>query len=135
MNDTSQTEMHSDDTLIASYINIRDQKKGLEEKHDKELAPLKQAMATIMDAMLARLNERGADNSKTPSGTAYKSIQTSAKVINRDEFLNYVLDNSRFNLLTNHCSKEEVEIVTQLTGEPPPGVEVSRITVVNFRRA
>lgn len=135
MNDTSKVETPNDETLIASYIAIRDKQAKLKEKHEEELRPHRAHMAAIMNEMLARLNARGADNSKTPSGTAYKSMQTSAKVIDRDEFLNYVIDNARYQLLTNHVSKEEVEAVIQLTGDPPPGVEVSRTLVVNFRRA
>jgi hypothetical protein len=125
----------TDETLIARYIELRDEKNALKDKHKEELEPFSRRMGAIEDEVLARLHSRGTTNTKGPSGTAYTSMKTSAKVTDRDTFLNYVIDNSRWALLTTHVTKEEVELITSTTGEPPPGVEVSREIVVNFRRS
>jgi hypothetical protein len=132
MNDNPEM---SDDTLISKYIEIRDAKAALKRKHEDELKPYDQNLSIIANAMLERLNERGTNATKSESGTAYKSIKTSATVQDRDVFLNYVVDNCAFALLTNHVSREEVEAVIDLTGAPPPGIDVSRTVVVNFRRS
>ena len=125
----------TDNEIIEAYIKLRDMKKALKAKHTEELAPIRENMGHIESAMLAILNERGAQNSKTEVGTAFKTTRTSATVKDRDAFLNYVIDHSAWALLTNNVSKVEVEAITELTGAPPPGIDVSREIVVQFRKA
>lgn len=125
----------TDEEIIEAYLAFRNAKKAMKARHEEELKPLDANMAIIADAMLRILTERGANNTKTNVGTAFKTTRTSATVKDRDAFLNYVFDHHALSLLTNHVSKEEVEAVIELTGAPPPGVDVSRETVVQFRKA
>lgn len=124
----------TDEQLIAHYIKIRDAKTALKKLHDKALEPYDQNMAAIELAMLKRLNDRNAQNSKTDAGTAFKKLSTSATVKDRDAFLNYIRDHGAWDLLTNHVSKESVEAILELTGSPPDGVETTNVIKVQFRK-
>ena len=131
------TQPPTDELLIRMYIEMRDWVAKEKARHKETvLKPVKKKMVTIENEMLRRLNERGANNSKTDAGLAYKKrAPLQPKVIDRDQFLNYVQDHSAWSLLTNHVSKEEVEAILELTGSPPPGVEISApIIKVYFNR-
>ncbi len=124
----------TDEAVVAKYLEIRNAKAALVAKHEAQLKPFNEAMAKLADLMLARLNERGADNTKTPVGTAYKSRQVSCTMADRDAFLNYVQEHAAWSLVTNHVSKEAVSEIIDLTGSPPPGVSYEARVVVNFRK-
>ena len=81
-----------DDQLIKKYLQLRAFKKAIEEKHELELKPYKDGMELIKNLMLGRLNKRGSKNSATPEGTAYKSETITWKVVKREEFIGFVMN-------------------------------------------
>ena len=125
----------TDEQLVARYIQLRTAKSARVKEQEAEIeANFNAHMTAIAQLMLMRLNERGANNTKTDAGTAYKKRSVSATVDNRDKFLNYVIEHSAWALLTNHVSKEQVEAIVELTGSPPDGVKISEAVVVNFKK-
>lgn len=125
----------TDEELITHYITIRDRKKEMKAKHQLELEPLNNALDLLEDKMLAILNERGAQNTKTPAGTAFKKTQSKCKMVDRDAFLNYVQDHGAWDLITNHVSSEAVQSIIEVAKKPPDGVAVEQEIVVQFRRS
>lgn len=127
----------TDEEIVAAYIKIRDKKATLISRHKAELTPYHQHMQKLEEAMGARLRERGADSTKTDSGTAFfKTVSDRAKVIDRDAFIAYVRENEAWDLITNHVSSDAVTNIVELTKSPPPGVDLGEQTiVVQFRRS
>jgi hypothetical protein len=130
--------MITDAQLVEQYLKLRAYAVALKEKHDAELKPYAEGMATIENALLERLNERGAKDTKTDAGTAYKSTILTAKVVGRDEILKFCIDNwstSGSDMLQVGVVKDAVKQHIETTGAPPPGVEISQFTRVNIRRS
>lgn len=125
----------SPDALIENYVRVRDKKREVETKHKAELAPFNDMLERIEGWMLEALNNAGLSSMKSPHGTAYKSIRTSAKVVDWIETLNFIRETSAWDLLEARVSKLVAEQIMKETGAPIPGVETSRETVVNVRRA
>ena len=130
-----QQVTYSDDEVIVQYLKLRTVKNLRAEQRKQEDARIDLAMETLENMMLARLNERGAQNTKTESGTAYKKTTAKCTVTDFDLLLNYIRDHGAWSLLTKHVSKEEVKTIVDLTRSPPPGVDWQPITKVYFNKA
>lgn len=121
--------------MVRKYVELRDRKKQVEDRVKTELAPLIDAMNTLENALLQRMNESGVESVKTEFGTAYKSKVMSTRVADRETLLGFVRERGAFQLLTAAVSKEAVRDFMETSGGfPPPGVDVSFITAINFRR-
>lgn len=125
----------TDAELIAQYIKLRDFVQAQEKVLEETLKPYKVGMETIANAMLARLNEQDTQSVKTTSGTAYISTVVSAKVIDRDAFINYVMLHKAYGLLTSNVAKDAVKDFIEENGANPPGVETTQLAKCLFRRA
>lgn len=123
------------DDLIKKYLKLRDAKSELEAKHKAETQRYTQAMTKIEQLLLAEFNETGQDSAKTAVGTAYKSVRTSAKVADRDAFLDFVRENDAWGFVENRVNKTAVEEFLAEHEQLPPGVDVTRSATINIRRS
>ena len=129
--------MITDAQLVEKYLQLKAKVASMSEAFDAQVKPYKDGMATIENALLALLNERGADNTKTDAGTAYKSVITSVKVVDRNVFLKFCIDNwnaGGSDMLNVSAVKDPVKQFMNGSTAPPPGVETSAFTRVNVRR-
>jgi hypothetical protein len=128
--------MITDAQLVEKYLQLKAHVAARSEAFDAEIKPYKDGMATIENALLALLNERGADNTKTENGTAYKSTLLNVKVVDQAAFLKFCLEQGGSTEMLNiGALKEPVKEWIEETGNPPPGVETSQFTRVNIRRS
>jgi hypothetical protein len=125
----------SSDDMISKYIRLRDKVKAIKDRHTEELAPYNNAMSTLEGWMLETLNAAGLQSMKSPHGTAYKSVRTSAKVIDWPATLSFIKANEAWDLLEARVSKLAAQAIIDETQLPIPGVETSSEIVVNVRRA
>lgn len=120
------------DKYIEKYIELRDRKAEIAERHKEELAPINEAMKLLEQALLALMQETGVDSVRAKGlGTAYTSEVLSLKVVDRQAALTHITDRGEWDLLqwsVNRTAYRE-------RGEDIPGVEESRAIRVNFRRA
>ena len=123
------------DALIAKYLKLRDAKAELEAKHKAETKRYTQAMTKIEQMLLSEFNETGQDSAKTPVGTAYKSVRTAAKVVDRDTFFDFVRDTEAWSFLESRVNKTAVEEFLAENEQLPPGVDVTRSATINIRRS
>lgn len=128
----------TDAQLVEQYLQLKAYVASRSEVFDAEMKPYKDGMATIENAFLARLNERGAENTKTDAGTAYKSTLLNVKVVDRDALLEFCTGHWQdigSEMLQAGASKDAVKTYLDKSGgEPPPGVEIAYFTRVNIRR-
>lgn len=123
------------DQLIAKYVEIRDERNALSERHKAEMVPLTQSLDVIEGALMNMLNEQGGQSIKTGSGTAYRSEVMTCKVEDWDSFFYYV---QRFNaqgLLVRNVNKTAVKEMLDAGQSLPPGVSTQTIYNLNVRRA
>lgn len=123
------------DALIAKYIKLRDGKSELEAAHKQEVQKFTKAMGKIEQMILAEFNETGQESAKTASGTAYRTVRTSAKVADRDTFLTFVKTNEAWNFIENRVNKTAVEEYMVEHEDLPPGIDISRAATINIRRS
>lgn len=121
--------------LIEKYLKIRDAKDAKVKEHKDELARYNNALTKIEQLLLKEFNETGQDSAKTPFGTAYRTIRTSAKVADRDSFFDFVRETEGWDFLESRANKSAVEAYMEEHDELPPGVDVSRTTTINIRRS
>jgi hypothetical protein len=122
------------DEVAASYIQLRDAKTEMEREHEAALAPIKEAMKEAEEAMLGHLNEMGASSLRTPSGTITKAKKTSVTIGSWDAAWDFIRSKELWHFLEHRISKTAVEGYINEHGETPPGVNISSIYTVQFRR-
>lgn len=125
----------SADDMITKYIRLRDKVKEIKARHTDELKPYGEAMGMLEGWMLESMNTAGLKSMKSPHGTAYKSLQTSAKVVDWTATLSYIRENEAWDLLEARVSKTAAQTVIEETKQPIPGVETSSEIRVNVRKA
>jgi len=123
------------DELIQKYLKLREAKQEKEAEHKAELKPITNAMTKIEQMLLSEFSETGQESAKTAFGTAYVSTRTSAKVANRDEFLEFVTREGAWSFLESRVNKTAVDEYMAEHEELPPGVDVTRSMTVNIRRS
>lgn len=128
--------MITDAQLVEKYLALKAKVASMSEAFDAQVKPYKDGMATIENALLALLNERGADNTKTENGTAYKSTLLNVKVIDQAAFLKFCTEQGgSAEMMDIKALKDPVKDWIEETGNPPPGVETSQFVRVNVRRS
>jgi len=123
------------DDIAASYIKLRDAKAELEREHEEILRPIKEAMEAAEQSMLGKLNEMGVKSIRTDFGTITKATKTSVTVGNWDAVFGFVKENEFWHFLEHRISKTAVEGYISEHDEPPPGVNLSRVATIQFRRS
>lgn len=131
--------------LIDAYITRRDRIKQMNDAHALTIKPFQDQMDLIENEMQRRLIERGAEHSSTDAGTAYKETVMQVKCTDKDAMHRFAIDNYDTygkDLLTAAVSKETVKLYVDKTKSPehpdglvPPGLNVSFMTSVKFRKA
>jgi hypothetical protein len=123
--------------LVEGHQQLKASTATLEKAHAAKIGPLKQAMTAIENEFLKRLDERGADNTKTDAGTAYKSTLLNVKVVDRDAFLKFCTaywGTIGADMLNVTAVKDPVREYMNGKNMPPPGVETSQFVRINVRR-
>ena len=128
--------MITDAQLVEKYLQLKSKVASMSEVFDAQVKPYKDGMATIENALLALLNERGADNTKTENGTAYKSTLLNVKVIDQAAFLKFCTEQGgSTEMMDIKALKDPVKDWIEETGNPPPGVETNPFVRINIRRS
>lgn len=128
----------TDAQLVKKYLDFKSLVASRKEAFEVELKPYVEGMATIENEFLRRLDERGADNTKTEAGTAYKSTLLNVKVVDRDAFMKYVStywNNGGSDMLIVSATKDAVKQYIETNKTQPPGIETSQFIRINIRRS
>lgn len=149
------------DTIVARYVELRDEKTRLAAEHAAVLKPLSDKMGTIEQWLLAHCNQTGVEAVRTEHGTAYKSTVMGATVEDwgtllsttvgaalrraldlieqgqpEQEVIDAFTAAPEFNFLIRGVNKTAVEeYMAASEGRAPPGVKTTFITKVNVKRA
>lgn len=119
--------------LIDKYVEVRDAKAALAEKHKGEMEPYNKSLEVIEAALQDMLNQTGGDSIKTKAGTAYRSTATTAKMESWPEFIGYVQHTGDYELLVRNVNKTRLEECLN-AGRSVPGCSMGQIQRINVRR-
>ncbi len=122
------------DNLIEKYIKIRDTKAQLAEKQKAEMARFNSALTQIERLLLDEMNISKTEAVRTHHGTAYRTVETSVTVADRELFLKFVREGENYVFLDLKANKSAVKAFLESEQELPPGVNVVSRAVVNVRR-
>ena len=124
------------DQLVETYIKLRQKLSQLEAEYDEKKRAYKEAQEKIEALMLVKFGEMGVDSMKTPAGTAYVSVRSSAGVADWDSFREFLeRQDDPYMFVERRVSKTAVEQYKAANeGELPPGINWREERVVNFRR-
>lgn len=123
------------DTMIQKYVQLRDLKKAREDRFKQELAPINDMMTKLEGYMLEALNAANLSSMRSPHGTAFKSLRTSAKVLDWAATLGFIREHDAWDLLEARVAKKAAFDIVEETQQAIPGVETTSEVCVNVRRA
>ena len=83
----------NNEQLVKVYIQLRDRRSARKRAYEMEDEDDKSKQEKIEGILLHRFQEDGIESCKTSSGTAYKSVRTSASVADPDLFFRSYSDN------------------------------------------
>lgn len=136
--ETQITAVKSAEQLIEETVALKDKLKNAGEQFDKFCKPWKDTIKENENKLLALLNEQNLQNVRSDSGTAFKSVITSYKVVDRDTVLKLILDNWQVfgnEMLMFSVQADAVKKYVQEHGQLPPGLTSDSFTRVNIRRS
>lgn len=122
------------DQVIAGYLALRNKKEKLSELHKAQMAPLNEQISKLENWLQGELNKLGLTNFKGASGIAFLQTNTDCTSKDWDSTLKWIIDNGAYEFLERRVSKSVVEEYVEQHGEAPPGVQITRETVVRVRK-
>ena len=121
--------------VVAKYVELREKKANLKSEYDMQVAPIEAKMAKIEGKLLEVLDQTGGKSFRTPHGTAYVTVRTTASVADRETFFEFVKQNEEWPLMQVAVVKSAVEQYKSVNQELPPGINWREERVVNIRRS
>ena len=121
--------------LIGKYVDLRDRKKAIQERHKQELAPYNEGLDGIESAILNYFNEVGVNSAASDFGTAYRSMRESFTVEDPILFREWVQEQGDLAYFENRASKEAVKQHLEATGALPPGIKYNAESTIGVRRS
>jgi hypothetical protein len=152
------------DQVVGMYMKLRADSDALGARHAEEMRPLSEGMEKCKNWLLQQSNDMGVDSFKTEHGTAYKTVQTSVTVADKEPFKHFLfakpvsemyramhlppttnvtpddllaafLEVVPWDLMDLRAGKKGVQTLLDETGEVPPGVNVTRVATINVRKS
>lgn len=124
------------DDLVETYIKVREKKSQLKAEYEAKVAKYDAVQEKIESLLLQRFGEMGVDSVKTPNGTAYTSVRSTATLADWDAFKAFITQqDDPYFFVERRVSKSAVEQYKAANDDLPPGVNWSETRTVNFRRS
>lgn len=148
----------TNDALVTEHFQIDDYIDAESKKFTEFLKPLRARDEEIKRVLHARMLEQGMPNITTEHGTAYTSTIVTPKVVDREKYLDLVMDNyetfgagllqvgapqkaafdeyvERRKAAITAYQEQHGGALPEDTSILPPGVDISSFTRVNIRRS
>lgn len=130
----NEAVLAGDDRFIRIFIRIREARAALAKEYEANDKVLKDQLHICSMELLRRLNERGAEQTKTADGTAFKGEQMSVTIADPAVFGNFVLETRDLEFFVKRVKVEHMrEYMAAHGGRLPPGLSVFREVTINVR--
>lgn len=123
------------DSLVEQYVKLRDRIKESDDAYKKKIAPAREYLERLNNALLAALQNVGGDSVKTAHGTAYKTTKRSATIADGAVFREFIIENSAWELADWRANAPAIEAYLTEQQQLPPGVNLTSVVTVGVRRA
>jgi hypothetical protein len=124
------------DKLVRAYVKIRDARKELADKYEKDDGDLKESLDTIEAQLLEACKAIGADSIRTQFGTISRTVKKRYWTNDWHSFYEFLKEHQALELLEKRVA--QTNMATFLEENPdlhPPGLNVdSRYSVVVRRK-
>lgn len=122
-------------TMIDSYIKLRDKKAEIKAEQQKILNQYNTTMEQIESFIMGHLHEQGLQSVATKAGTAFLNRKRSATVADKKAFSDFVISTSEFDLCDMRANAEAVaDWIEANSGMLPPGINFSVRETVGVQR-
>lgn len=121
--------------IIKKRIELRDEIARIKKLQDEELKPAYRACEALDGMMLDYFSREGCKRLATDSGTAYKKISYKVKMLDREEFRSWVIDEERWHAADIKPNKTYAVEYLDGNKKPPPGINVDGRFTVGYRKS
>lgn len=121
--------------VTEKYIALRNKKAEMDAEHKKKMEAINNAMERCEAYLLNTLNGLGLDSVRTPAGTVFTKVATSATVADWPMLLEFVKRNDLWAILKKDVAKSVVQEYREEHNDLPPGINWSETRVLNIRKA
>lgn len=121
------------DLRVGQYLQVRDAIRELKERHTAELKPLNDLKNRLSSWLISHLEADGAKSVRTDYGTVYSTTKWSASLSDPKAFMDYVIENNRFELLDRKANVTAVRTYTEENGGEPPGARLTQEIEIGVR--
>ena len=130
----NEAVIYGDDRIIRTIIKMRTKIAELNDEYKERLDALEADKKKLEVYLVARLQERGAKQTKTDSGTAFIGERMTATIADADLFRQFCLDQRDLDFFQARVKLEHLrEFMDANGGALPPGVSVFREVTLNVR--
>lgn len=122
------------DTVIDTYLKLRNKKEAIEAETKDKVAGIKENMAKLEGWIKEQADKQGVKSFKTDHGTAFLTTTDFAQVADWDAVLSFIKDNDAFDMLEKRVSKTAVRGYIEKNKTVPSGVNYGTRIDVNVRK-
>lgn len=119
---------------VAQYVQIRDELKRMDEEHKDRKRPLTALKEKIEAQMIEHIQSTNSNSISTNAGTMYLTPRKSASLADPAVFMDYVIENSAWDLLDRKANVSAVEDYINEHSAPPPGCNFSSTITIGVQR-
>ena len=128
------SEFKSIDDAVEKYVELRDFLKIESKKFNDLEEEVKGQLAQISMWLRDKGDALGVDSFKTSSGTAFRTVKTSYRVQDWNEFIGWIKETGNFQCLEHRVAKLATKEIHDDLGEVPPGIYFSAEVEFSIRR-
>ena len=122
-------------TIVDTYIRIRDTKDALTSKYKAEAAALDEQMAVLKHKLLDVSKETGVTSFSTSNATAYRTIKNRYWTNDWESFYGFMRDHGAMELLEKRIHQMNMkEFMEQNPEVHPPGLNIDSEYEITIRR-
>lgn len=119
---------------VALYVELRDRIAAIQAEQIEKTKPLQAAKERLDGILLKHLQDQGAQNIKTASGTIYQRVAASAPIKDKKAFREFVVTNQQFDMLDWKANKVAVRTYMEENQTDVPGVNFTATLTIGVRR-
>jgi len=123
------------DELVKVFIALRDRRVQRKKVYEMDNAADKAKQLKIEGVLLRKFKAEGSESTRTIYGTAFKKMQVSVSVGDKDVFLQHVKDNDAFELMDVRANATGVAQYRTEHNDLPPGVNLHEEIRIHVQRS
>lgn len=130
------TTDYTAEELVSAYVNIRDQKRTLDQEYKAKIGELDSMLSEVETALLDICKGVGADSIKTSYGTVMRGIKSVYTTSNWEELYKVIHEHKAFELLARHIHQGHMkQFLEENPDVHPAGLNVDNKYTITVRKA